>query len=576
MKVQALLSLAACVLAGCTGPSAAIPEQGTAWGGGLVASVRSEPRTFNRLVARDQVSSLVTELTHATLVRINKVNDRVEPWLAERWSRSDDGLSFELYLRDDVRFSDGSSFTAEDVLFSFDAVYDETLASPLADSLRINGKRLRVTALDETTVVVTFPERFSPGIRILSSLPMLPKHRLARAMAEGTLAETWDVTTPPESLVGLGPFVLSDYSPGQRLVFARNLHYWRLSDDREQLPRLDRLTLEIVPDQDAEMLRLEAGELDFTQDGVRAEDYASIRRAASQGRAKLIEPGVALDADFLFFNLKPESMAGDPRRAWLQADEFRRAVSHAVDRRSFADTVYLGLGEPVFGPITSSNRRWYNPDIEVYRHDPDMARRRLGALGLTDVDGDGSLEDGAGRPVRFTLLTQRGNTVRERATAVIADDLRRVGITADVVTLEFGALIERVTRMDFDAVYLGFVSSDTDPASNLDLWLSGSAFHFWNPNQPEPATEWEHRIDLLMRQQITTSDQAKRKELFDEVQQIFAEYVPAIYFAAPRVVIATSPRVANAQAALLEPFILWNADDLAGGGPQVLSSALSP
>ena len=576
MKTHALLSLAACLLAGCGGPGGTLPEQGTAWGGGLVASVRSEPRTFNRLVARDQVSSLVAALTHSPLVRINKVNDRVEPWLAERWSQSDDGLSFELSLRDDVRFSDGSPFTAADVLFSFDAVYDETLASPLADSLRINGKRLELTAVDETTVIVTFPELFSPGLRIVSSLPMLPKHRLSSAMAAGTLAEAWGVTTPPESLAGLGPFVLSDYRPGQRLVFSRNLHYWRLSEDREQLPRLDRLTLEIVPDQDAEMLRLEAGELDFTQDGVRPEDYAALRKAASQGRAKLIEPGVALDADFLFFNLRPESMAGDPRSAWLQADEFRRAVSHAVDRESFADTVYLGLGEPVFGPITSSNRRWHNPDIEVYRHDLNMARRRLSELGLEDLDGDGALEDSAGRPVRFTLLTQRGNSVRERATAVIADDLRHVGITADVVSLEFGALIERVTRMDFDAVYLGFVSSDTDPASNMDLWLSGSAFHFWNPSQPEPATDWERRIDVLMRQQVQTSDQAERKELFDQVQQIFAEYVPAIYFAAPRVVIATSPRVANAQPALLEPFLLWAADDLAGGGPQVLSSALGP
>ena len=138
-----------------------------------------------------------------------------------------------------------------------------------------------------------------------------------------------------------------------------------------------------------------------------------------------------------------------------------------MDRESFADTVYLGLGEPVFGPITSSNHRWYNPDIEVYRHDVELARTRLSGLGLADVDGDGALEDTSGRPVRFTLLTQRGNSVRERAAAVIAEDLRQIGIAVDVVTLEFGALIERITHMDFDAVYLGFVSSDTDPAANL-------------------------------------------------------------------------------------------------------------
>ena len=130
--------------------------------------------------------------------------------------------------------------------------------------------------------------------------------------------------------------------------------------------------------------------------------------------------------------------------------------------------------------------------------------------------------------------------------------------------------------MDFDAVYLGFRASDTDPGSNLDLWLSGSAFHFWNPRQPTPATAWEARIDELMEAQVATPDDAQRKRLFDEVQQIFAEYVPAVYFAAPRVIIATSPRVANARPALLEPYMLWNADTLAGGTPQVSSSVRGP
>ena len=503
------------------------------------------------------------------------MEDHVEPWLAESWRGSTDGASYELNLRPNVRFSDGAPFTSADVVFSFAAVYDPVVGSPLADALRINGKPLDVVATNDLTVTVTFPEPFSPGLRILAQLPILPKHRLGEALESGTLAEAWDVTTQPEAMAGLGPFVLSDYRPGQRLIFARNLNYWRLSEDREQLPRLDRLTLEIVRDQNTEILRLEAGEIDFTQTELRAEDYASFRRAAEQGRAQLIDLGVALDADFLFFNLKPEALEGDDRRRWLQAVEFRRAVSQAVDRSTFAETVYLGLGEPVHGPITASNRRWHNPDVEVYDYDPTAAHEQLARLGLFDQDGDGRLEDGSGDAVRFTLLTQRGHSVRERAAAVIANDLGALGVEVDVVALEFGALIDRVSKMEFDAAYLGFRASDTDPASNMDLWLSGSAFHFWNPNQPVPATEWEARIDELMMAQVRTADEAERKRLFGEVQQIFAEFVPAIYFAAPRVVIAMSPRVANARPALLEPFMLWNADTLASGTPKLLSSALS-
>ena len=562
-------------LAGCS-PSettSASAANRAAWGGGLVASIRSEPRTFNRLVARDVASSLVSALTQASLVRIDKVEDRVEPWLAESWTQSEDGLSYEFQLRPNVRFSDGTPLTAEDVLFTFDAVY--RVGGPLADSLRVNGKDLTARATDAATVVVTFPEAFSPGIRILDSLPILPKHRLQPALAAGQLAEAWGVSTPPGELVGLGPFVLADYRPGQRLVFARNLYYWRVSSDDEQLPRLDRLTLQIVPDQDTEVLRLEAGEIDFTQSEVRAEDYSALRRAADEGRGQLIDLGVALDADFLFFNLRPDAMGDDPRQSWLQADDFRRAIAHAVDREVFADTVYLGLGEPVHGPITVANHRWYNPDVDVYEYDVATARVRLEAVGLSDRDQDGFLESAQGERARFTLLTQRGNTIRERAAAVIAEDLRQIGITVDVVALEFGALIERVTQMDFDAVYLGFRTSDTDPVANQDLWLSSSSFHFWNPNQKVPATDWEARIDQLMLAQLATPDEAERKRLFDEVQDIFAEYVPALYFAAPRVVIATSRRVANARPALLEPMMLWNADTLGGEPTLWLSSALA-
>lgn len=543
------------------------PDAKLAPGGSLVGSVRSEPQTFNRLVARDSTSSLVSELTQAALVRVDKTTDLVQPWLAKSWAVLEDGLSYEIELREDIKFSDGSLLTSDDVVFTVDLLFDQRLTSPLADSLRIQGQPITVEALGPSTVVVRFPEPYSPGVRLLASLPILPRHKLAVAVGTIPPGEVWGVTTPPDELVGLGPFVLTRYEPGERLVFARNPHYWRRDAAGQPLPYLDRLTLEIVPDRDAEMLRLQGGVLDFTQSEIRASDYVTLREAEAQGTVTLHDLGVALDADFLFFNLRPEVLKDDPRRAWLQHDEFRRAVSEAVDRRSFADTVYLGLGEPVHGPVTPANHRWYEPQVEVYDFDLTRALQRLEALGLIDSDGDGILEDASGHPVRFTLMTQQGNSVRERAAAVLAQDLRRVGIAVDVVHLEFGALIERVTTMNFDAAYLGFLSSDTDPAVNLDLWLSSAAFHFWNPNQPTPATPWERRIDELMLRQVATSDFAVRRQLFGEVQQIFATYVPALYFAAPRVYVATSSRVAKATPAVPQPFLLWSADTLAAHSP---------
>ena len=561
--VAALVITVAAVAACTTSPGESSLRDEPGGSGAAVGTIRDEPQTFNRLAARDNISVLMTQLTQAGLVRINRTEDVVEPWLAESWSSDDDGRTHTLTLREGTTFSDGEPFTSADVLFSFEALYDERLGSALADSLRIDGRPIGVEAPDATTVVVRFPVPYSPGLRLLDSLPMLPRHLLEPALRAGTFRDAWGLSTPPAEMAGLGPFVLQSYQPGQRLVFARNTRYWRTDAAGVQLPYLDRIMLEIVSDQNAEMLRLETGEVDFISSGIRAEDVGSLSRAADAGQVQLFHLGVGLDADFLAFNLQPSAMADDPRRAWLQSLDWRLAVSHAVDRAAFADTIYLGLAEPIFGPITPGNRIWFQPDLPVFDYDLRRAHALLEGLGLADRDGDGLREDRGGRPVRFTLLTQQGNTTRERAAQVLQADLRQVGIGVDIVPLEFGALIDHIVSMNFDAIYFGFLVSDTDPAANLDFWLSSAAFHFWNPSQPTPATDWERRIDELFGQQLTRGDIDERRRLFNEIQTLFAENQPILYFAAPRFSLATSARLANVEPSLLVPYVLWNADTLA-------------
>src|SRR5467141_3001794 len=120
-------------------------------GGELVVSIRTEPRTFNRLAARDTSTDLASLLTQARLVRINRVTQEAEPWLAEGWTRSDDGLRYTITLRPNVSFSDGHPFTADDVVFSFEAVYDQRAGSALADSLKMGGRKLTVTEVNPLT-----------------------------------------------------------------------------------------------------------------------------------------------------------------------------------------------------------------------------------------------------------------------------------------------------------------------------------------------------------------------------------------------------------------------------------------
>ena len=176
-----------------------------------MASTRSDPTSYNRYVSALATTDLVALLTQAPLVRLNRTTDDLEPWLAERWSASPDGRTFTLSCGRSVSFSDGAPFTAEDVLFSFAAVYNEALQSPLREAMMVNGRPLEVSAPDPSTVVVHFPEAFAPGLRLLDNLPILPKHTLAAALAAGTFAEEWTPAKPLDTIAGLGPFVLTEH-----------------------------------------------------------------------------------------------------------------------------------------------------------------------------------------------------------------------------------------------------------------------------------------------------------------------------------------------------------------------------
>ena len=554
--------LAALLLVLRPGPGPAPPDAGGARGGQIVASIRGEPRTFNRYVARDQTSEALSHLLQGRLVRVNRATFELEPWLAEKWESSPDGRTHTLHLRPGVTWSDGIPFTSADVLFSLRAVYDPKVEAVLASSLMPGGKPIRASAPDPQTVVLTFAGPSGPGLRLFDGLPILPKHKLEAALTAGTFASAWDTSTPTTDIAGTGPFVLREYQPGQRVVLDRNPRYWRQAADGTALPYLDRLVLQIVPEQNAELLRLQAGETDLTSSELRPEDYVPIRRAEEEGRLRLIELGVGPDADAFWFCLKPEVKRADPRFDFVQRPEFRRAISHAVDREAFAETVFLGAAVPVWGPITPGNTLWFWPDIPRYPPDDERARALLRSIGLEDRDGNGVVENAAGTEARFTVITQRGIGWYERGTSVLRDKLARVGIALDIAPLEQGALIERMLACNYDAMYFRALMTDLDPAGNLDFWLSSGSGHFWNFSQRTPTTEWERRIDTLMLEQAAELNPERRRQQFYLVQRIFAENLPVLHFAAPRMYYAHSRRLRGVVPSVVRPPVLWNADSL--------------
>jgi peptide/nickel transport system substrate-binding protein len=266
----------------------------------------------------------------------------------------------------------------------------------------------------------------------------------------------------------------------------------------------------------------------------------------------------------MWFNLNPDAPAA--ARPWLQSTSLRRAVSMAVDRTALVNTVYLGEAVPIAGPVTPGHGKWYDASVAMPVFDRARAIAELETTGLRDRDGDGVREDASGKPARFSLLTQKGHSVRERTAHVVQEQLKQIGLTVDVVPLEVGMLRERFGTKDYEAMLFGFEFDSFDPARHVDFWTSRGGFHVWRPRQATPATSWEARIDDLMAKQSTTLDDAERRRLFNEARKVLAEEQPALYFAASRVILATSARVQGVQPSVLSPNILWNAEGLSIAG----------
>jgi peptide/nickel transport system substrate-binding protein len=425
----------------------------------------------------------------------------------------------------------------------------------------VQDRPLTATLVDPHTVDLAYPAPYGPGLRPLHGLPILPRARYERALADGTLAAAWATDAAPSGMVGAGPFVVERHDPGVAVHLVRNPHYWRAAADGTRLPRAARLRLDVVPSQDAEMLRLRSGESDLPTAELRPDDLPEARALAAQQQLQLFDLGPALETDMLWFNLAPHAPGGE-RRAWLRRRELREAIAHAIDRTAFINAVYRGAAVQVSSVITPGNLMWHASDIAPRPYSPDVAGQLLDRIGVRDRDGDGLREDVHNVPASFTLLVQQGHTVRQRAAAVLQERLRAIGLRVEIASLDPRGLQQKMADGSYDAMYHGLPGTDTDPSGLMEFWLSSGRFHLWNPAQATPATEWEAELDRMMTRQLEVTDQAERQAIVAAAQHLLDRELPVIVFAAPRVTIATSGRLTNVRPGLLSPQVLWNAAEI--------------
>ena len=502
------------------------------YGGQLVMSVSSDPKTFNDIVASETSSSAVTGMLFEGLTTTDPFTLKVIPNLAQSWEVSPDGLQWTFHLRPDVRFFDGVGLTADDVVFTFnDLIYNPQVPSSARDIFTIEGKTFKVEKIDDLTVRFTLPVKFAPFLRGMSQ-PILPKHKLAAAVKDGAFAFTWGINTPPTEITGTGPFYLQEYRAGERLVFKRNPHYWKKSPTGNPLPYLDKVVFLIIADPNAAVLKFIDGELDYI--AMHGKEYPLLAPVAQKKNFKIYNMGPGTGSNFLAFNLNPSAdpKSGKPfldplKLSWFSDVRFRRAIAHAIDRKRIIEILFNGLGFPQDGPMGPSNGFFYNSQVPQYEYSLENARRLLAEAGFLNTGG--VLKDPKGHPVEFSLYTNTGGAEREQMAWMVRSDLEKLGMKVNVKTLEFNTLVNKLmSSYDWDTIILG-LTGGVEPHFGNNVWQSSGQLHLWNPKQAKPATAWEARLDEIFNEGVQELDEAKRKILYDEYQVIAAQQLPVIY-----------------------------------------------
>jgi peptide/nickel transport system substrate-binding protein len=508
------------------------------------------------------------------LIEFDHKKQQYVPGLAESLRRLDDGRTVELTLRDGIKFSDGHPITAEDVIFTLRAIYDERTASPIfRDAMMIGNRQIEASIPDGTDgqngrrLRFVFPDVVASPENYLSNLAVLPRHILEADLNRGALREAYGLTADPSQVVTAGAFAVESATPGERVTLKRNPHYWKKDSAGAPLPYLDQLVIEVVKDANNAFARLQQSSVDI-YDRLRPADYSELR--SQPGVTKVSDLGPGLQTDYLCFNLNEGQIKGGAavnpiKRAWFNDTRFRQAVSIALDRQTIASSTLQGLATPINGFVSPGNRNWVDANLPRIERDLERSRALLREAGFTTRGQQDrpELYDAKGSRVELTLIVPSASQPLKDTAVVIQGDLAQLGIKIQVAPIDFGDLQRRISESyDYDAYLLVWSISEPDPSSYANFLISSSPTCRWRPKQSKPATDWEARIDALIARQARETNPDRRRAAFSEIQRILAEQSPVIPIVARHVSVAANQRVGNYSPSAIFPYSLWNAEEL--------------
>jgi peptide/nickel transport system substrate-binding protein len=512
----------------------------------LVTSILSDPKTFNYALSSE--SPNIFGYTYEGLVSQNPITGKMEPDLAESWQVSDDKSKIIFTMRPGLKWSDGQPLTVDDVVFTYNDIYlNEEIPTDVRDILRIGKDRKLPTVkkIDQRRVEFSVPEPFRPFLQNASAA-ILPAHALKQSIqrknqdGKPLFLSKWGVDTPPDELIVNGPYKLERYDTSQRVIFRRNPYYWRKDGQGKPLPYIEKIVWQIVESTDTSLLQFRSGGLDSV--AVSPDYFSLLKVQEKQGNFKIYNGGPGAGTSFLIFNLNQGKRNGKPlidpiKSRWFNSVEFRQAVAYAIDRQTMINNIFRGLGQPQDSPISVQSPYYLSPEqgLKTYNYNTEKAKQLLLKAGFK-YNSENQLEDAQGNRVRFTLLTNAGNKIREGMGSQIKQNLAKIGIQVDFTPLAWNTFTDKLSNtLDWEASLLG-LTGGLEPNDGANVWSPEGGLHVFN-QKPQPGQKpiegwevapWERRIGDLYIQAAQEFDEAKVKAIYAETQQLAQEYLPFI------------------------------------------------
>jgi peptide/nickel transport system substrate-binding protein len=504
----------------------------------IIKQEMSDAEKLNPTVTNDATAQGIYIYIFESLLSVDRITYELKPLLAKSLPEiSDDHLSYTFELKENITFSDGKPLTGEDVIFTM-----KTIKNPFTDAQATRNyfedvKSVELVNGNKNIVRFNMSKPYFRAVYSIGDMSITPKHILDKdgmndrfswadieAAAKSFDAKKYPemqkyadflnseiVSRDPEYVIGSGPYVLEKWITGQSITLNRSNNYW----NKSEIPNFpNKLIFKTIKDQNAALVSAKNKETDYME-VIQPIDFVENIKNPEQfnlKKALVTEPTYNYIA---WNNIHP--IFSDKKVRW--------ALAYAIDRKSIIDKIVYGMGTPIQSHIFNKSK-YLNTDLPEIPYDLEKARQLLSEAGWKDTDGDGIIDkviDGKKTDFKFTF-TNNTNPKRKKVILILIEQLKQLGIEANIQEYEWSVFLEKIKKHQFDACFSGWQLSAT-PDDPFQIWHSSQAtgegsnhFSYINPES-----------DKLLEANRLEFDESKRIEILKKWQKVVYDDQPVTF-----------------------------------------------